>query len=791
MPPSIIARALPPWGRRVSRLPAALTVLGAGLAAAAQAAAAPVLDAYDVVWTSPSRNAAESMPCGGGDIGLNVWVEHGDLLIYLSRSGTFDELNGMPKLGRLRITLSPNPLADGGSFRQELRLVRGEVEIAAEKDGVKADIDVWVEVFRPVVHVDVETSRPASVTAAYEGWRLAPRVQSAAEMASNRSYLGAPEPALVRPDQVGFAGDEVRFVHRNRGRTDFDMVVAQQGLERVKGRLWNPLAGLTFGGSLSGPGFVPAGTRTGAYGSTPFEAWLLRSARPARSHELEAVLHVATTPSLAAWESGLDRIEREESADPGARGRTLAWWRRFWDRSHVFVDADRPDPSSPAWQVGRNYQVFRYQLGCNAYGAYPTKFNGGLFTFDPQFVEPSLPYSPDYRRWGGGSFTAQNQRLVYWPMLTSGDFDMMRSELDFYRRALVNAEARSEAYWGIRGACFTEQIEDFGLPVAFEYGWRRPPGLDPGIQDNAWVNHLWDTSLEFCQMALELHSYAGADVREYLPLVESCLAFFDRFYQRQELARTGHPFGPDGKLVIFPGSACETYKDALDPASTVSALRRVLSALLTLPDDELPAAERPRWQAMLARIPGLSFRVRGGHETIAPAWTWSHIQNNELPQLYPVFPWGYYGVGLPDLGLAIDTWRYGVDKPTQRGIVSWHQDAIFCARLGLTSEAEALTLEKMRDSGRRFPTWWGPGNDWVPDHNRGGSGMIGVQEMLLQAVGRKLYLFPAWPKAWNVDFKLHAPYRTVVEGVYRGGRIEEVKVSPESRAADLVVMQPR
>ena len=32
------------------------------------------LGAYDVVWKAPSENASESMPCGGGDIGLNVWA---------------------------------------------------------------------------------------------------------------------------------------------------------------------------------------------------------------------------------------------------------------------------------------------------------------------------------------------------------------------------------------------------------------------------------------------------------------------------------------------------------------------------------------------------------------------------------------------------------------------------------------------------------------------------------------------------------------------------------------------
>jgi hypothetical protein len=46
------------------------------------------------------------MPCGGGDVGLNVWVENGDVLCYLSRSGTFDENNAMLKLGRLRLKLS-------------------------------------------------------------------------------------------------------------------------------------------------------------------------------------------------------------------------------------------------------------------------------------------------------------------------------------------------------------------------------------------------------------------------------------------------------------------------------------------------------------------------------------------------------------------------------------------------------------------------------------------------------------------------------------------------------------
>ncbi|GAH13865.1 unnamed protein product, partial [marine sediment metagenome] len=60
------------------------------------------LDTCNVVWSSQSKDSSESMPVGGGDIGLNVWVENNELLFYIARSGTFDENNEFLKLGRVR-----------------------------------------------------------------------------------------------------------------------------------------------------------------------------------------------------------------------------------------------------------------------------------------------------------------------------------------------------------------------------------------------------------------------------------------------------------------------------------------------------------------------------------------------------------------------------------------------------------------------------------------------------------------------------------------------------------------
>src|SRR5690606_13376669 len=147
-----------------------------------------------------------------------------------------------------------------------------------------------------------------------------------------------------------------------------------------------------------------------------------------------------------------------------------------------------------------------------------------------------------------------------------------------------------------------------------------------------------------------------------------------------------------------------------------------------------------------------------------------------------------YGIGKPDIDMTLNTFHYDPDVLKFRSHVGWKQDNIFAARLGLTKEAKKFTTLKLKNADRRFPTFWGPGFDWVPDHNWGGSGMIGLQEMLLQAVDDKLYLFPAWPAEWDVDFKLHAPKQTTIEGKLRNGKLVDLQVLPKERAKDVVNM---
>ena len=160
------------------------------------------------------------------------------------------------------------------------------------------------------------------------------------------------------------------------------------------------------------------------------------------------MLHTDQTKTIEEWEQGLQtalqRIVPKGKVSSKTiiqdKKQTRSWWNSFWQRS--FIEAE-----GEAKEITRNYTLFRYMLGCNAYASVPTKFNGGLFTFDPCHVDEKQSFTPDYRKWGGGTMTAQNQRLVYWPMLKSGDFDMMPSQFDFYNRMLKNAELRSRVYW--------------------------------------------------------------------------------------------------------------------------------------------------------------------------------------------------------------------------------------------------------------------------------------------------------------------------------------------------------
>jgi hypothetical protein len=99
-----------------------------------------------------------------------------------------------------------------------------------------------------------------------------------------------------------------------------------------------------------------------------------------------------------------------------------------------------------------------------------------------------------------------------------------------------------------------------------------------------------------------------------------------------------------------------------------------------------------------------------------------------------------------------------------------------------------VSRAKNKHKASRFPAFWGPNYDWIPDQDHGGVLTKGVQSLVIQCDGKRIDLFPTFPSDWNCDFKLHAPYKTVVEGQLKNGKLINLKVTPKEREKDVNVL---
>jgi hypothetical protein len=813
------------------------------------------LNQYNVVWTTQSKNSSESMPVCGPDIGLNVWVEKGELLIYVARAGCYDENGALLKLGRIRVNLQPNPFEGDGFYHQELKLYEGFVEIQGGRgEKPEATVRIWVEIYRPVAHLEIDADHDVSVTATYETWR-----HEDMELPNDPSKFA--RRGMIMMDYDKYSGEVkvyryviepgengVVFYHRNRTVTVFDHQVRQQELGAVRDKMYDRLAGLTFGGMLTGDNLVHDGTTMGEYAGTPFRGWSYKSKTPRRHHHFGVYTHIEQIADIKTWENGLNLLVGAQNPTPEeAWQKNVQWWKNFWQRSWIVINPDQAGTGDAGWQVGRNYNLFRYMLASNIYGRGATPFNGGLFTFDPRHTRQEIykidpeegGWTPDHRQWGAG-LTQQNQRMIYWPMLKSGDFDLMPPGFSFYQSGLVNATARVRHYWDHDGCAFPEQPSITGLPGSAVYGHlteselrgrpenlntegtygrqltdfiadqrrNRPENLEPGVEVNPASGNLFESQLEWAWMMLEYHRFSGADLTPYLPFIEQAVIFYDEHYRFRNKQRTGKELDEDGKLVIYPANSLENHPNARNTSLPIVGLHQLLTRLLELPEEYCTAQQKNRWQAILERLPDLPVGEVEGHRILKVAENYS---DGNFVKMYALWPFQAYGLGLPDIELMRDTFLYGVSEGARESITAFMPGFIYYARLGMAEKAREKAIGKLGSGPYRFPTFWPESIDYTPDFNWGGSGMVGLQEMLLQthpaapaslhgyrttgglridaADGENIRLFPAWPEDWNVDFKLHAPQQTVVEARLRKGKVIELKITPESRQKDMRILR--
>jgi alpha-L-fucosidase 2 len=681
------------------------------------------LSAYNVVWATTGTGSADSMPIGNGDIGLNVWSEaNGDVVFYIGKTDAWSENpmggNGLMKIGRVRISISPAGNVNRGSFSQTLNLQDASIDIREGDTMLK----LWVDANRPVIHIEERGIHPVSIKANLETWY------------GDSDHVSAIHVAPHEPSTVA-------WYHRN-------------GAEAV-----DAVRDLTTGALMEGKGMTAISDRE------------LVSAEPSLKQEISIHALTATSEQPESWLNLIHKLRQDDDGETAANAfrRHAQWWSSFWNRSWIFVEG-----TQDAAAVTRGYLLQRFVTAAAGRGAYPIKFNGSLFVVDhanetdnPK-THPEHDVSANYRAWGG-QYWFQNTRAMYWPRLAAGDFDEMLPLFRMYQGELERNAHAIESYYGHKGSYIAETAA-FYAPVPDLR--TRPSGKH--------TDYYFTPVLELSMMMLDYFEYTGDEQfakKTLVPMASEGLLFFEQHFRRSAA----------GKLELANDNSIESFWQVYDPLPDIAGLWAVLPRMIALPDGVITAQQRAQWRELEAALPPLPTGEKDGRKILFPYTGEQDAprKNIENPELYAVYPFRLFGVGRPNLELAEDTF----DARKFRLHGCWNQDPVEAAMLGRGEEARtevSFNLQNV-DPRMRFPGFWQRGYDYDPDEDNGGNGELGLQAMLLQNNGHQILLLPAWPKEWDAQFKLAAPFGTTVEGEVRHGTLVRVTVTPASRRKDVLI----
>jgi alpha-L-fucosidase 2 len=753
------------------------SLLLAGLPFALSAQEDEFVRRNDVTWNSLGTNENNSLPVGNGDIAVNVWTEqNGDFVLLLAKSDAWSENGQLLKLGRVRVSLKPNPFSSPASVSQTLRLETGEVQIKSGGNTAR----IWVDANHPVVHLEVQAEQPVQLQAKSEVWRTqAYHLDSqAVSRAGFFEWGNDPDGLDFLPDQILPAQNNAVSWHHFNSRSIYPLVFERENLAALLPKYPDPLLHRCFGVTMKGTGLVTSDDST------------LTTTAASQSLRLDLYALTRQTDTPENWQAAMNQLIAtvEPISIKTARQAHQRWWRDFWNRSWINV-AGSPD----ADRVSQSYAMQRYMTACAGRGAQPIKFNGSLFTVGHDLPagtsSTEASHDPDYRAWGA-SFWNQNTRLIYWPLIASGDDDLLEPWFKMYIQALPLARDRTRAYFHHDGGAFIETIYFWGLPNVNDFGWN-----NPGTElQSEWMRYHIQGGLEVLAQMLDRYDYTQDPSfvkNALLPMADAVITYYDQHWPRD----------PAGKIHMEPAQAIETYQQtAVNPTPDLAGLMSVLPRLQALPPALTSGSEQSLWAKVLHDLPplpkGTTAREKlpphgqgdpDGKAVILPAEKYGKPRNHENPELYAVFPHRLYGMGKPDLGMARDTYTARLFPFAK----CWGQDGIESAVLGLTDDARKTVIEEFTSYGnQQFPWFWSKNSDWIPDMDNGGAGMMTLQLMLMQCDGQRIQLLPAWPVDWTADFKLHAPLQTTVEGHVEKGRVTRLKVVPANRARDVVVVQP-
>ena len=604
---------------------------------------------------------------------------------------------------------------------------------------------------QPVIRVEATGDQAFAMSCSNEVWRSSAYTPSGSDPAAD-SWRGVNTGWTETADVVPSFVDRIVSYHRNAS-SQFQTILAGENLSGQWANFADPYTNRTFGLTIKGtPNFSVANSQQ------------IQSVSGTNA-TVSIYAYTAQTPTAAAWQTQMGNIVSQVDATDIETARTnhYNWWDGFWNRSWIFISGD-----VNATNVTRGYLQQRFLEACQGRGYYPMKFNGGTVVFDYNGL------NADYRRWGPGMW-AQNTRHCYWPLLASGDWDLMHPWFNQYTNMLPIQMAAVSKYFGHGGAFFPETFNMFGLFLLTDWGGNS----SATNAASGWMEWHYQGGLEALAMMLTYYDYtqdSAFATNVIVPFGTQVVRFFNQHWPLV-----------NGKLFFYPANALEMYWGCTNSADYICGLRGDIPRLMALSTNFTTPALLNEWSNCYAVLPPIPMDNTGSY--VRGAQTYGQQHNVENPECYSIFPYHLYGIGLSNFNIAITTFTNRVIPYNKN---CWSQDVIQEPLVGLTGTAQADVISNFgqTDSQCRFQAFWTSHNDYLPDLDNGGAAMTGLQYMLMQCPGSQIRILPSWPLTWNVDFKLCGPSNTTVRVKYQAGSVTELDATPAFRTNDVIYPPP-
>ena len=374
---------------------ARILYISAGIAAAALAyAPAPV------VFDTPAKDEKGIMVLGNGEVGATAWLDAaGTLHTVLQNSDSWNEGGRHVKTGAIDYeTKSP---VDAGTYHQELSLERGEFEASWKSGGRAVSLRYRIQQGTDSIAV-CDVKGPPDVKAKVVNWRLYPggsKVFGVGEYElGNRFCEGGPFGKVLSKKKFTISADRLvpgGWCHVNRNETVADLMKVYDYYQGT-GDLGKPdlLSDRAFGGVTrkycgGQRADRPTSGNIGSVGRSP---------RDRRTLFLTAITCYHPCRDEAEWlrrtNEMLDRDGWNIDGEEAKRAAHIAWWRAFWNRSHIAVtpsEAAKNAPPTPYDFPTNSKLPLSFGVDSKGGNKFLGTFASAEVTFDGKVVYSGVP----------------------------------------------------------------------------------------------------------------------------------------------------------------------------------------------------------------------------------------------------------------------------------------------------------------------------------------------------------------------------------------------------------------